>query len=95
MKEPLFKVGEKVILLGDTNDDYNEVGWCDSMDDIIGDVMTVKSWETNGSDNFMYKLEEDEDDYWYDEEWLSGVMKNPSQTDKNELDNFFNDLGGE
>lgn len=70
-----FSVGDRVILLGDTNDDANNVGWCSEMDDMIDKVYTIKQVIDPGRFRGLvtYKLEGDPRHYQYDEEWLGGT----------------------
>lgn len=70
----IFSVGDRVTVVGNTNDDRNNVGWCEEMDDMIGDIYVIKSVERSEyRDLYLYRLENDPHFYAYDEAWLSGV----------------------
>lgn len=90
MNTQLFHVGDRVVVIGNVNDDENHVGWCDdSMDDMVGEIFTVDRVD-EGSGRFAYKLKEDECHWWFDEDWLRlcGVL----EADTHELDSFFGDF---
>lgn len=92
MIEPLFKLGDRVVLVGDTNNDQNEVGWCVEMNDMIGETFSISRYDIDGC--CMYKLNGDDNDYWYDEAWLAPAKTLDEEiTDTTALDDFFSDLG--
>ncbi len=93
MNAQLFHAGDKVVVIGNVNDDENNIGWWDDMDDMVGEIFTIDIINEEDDGTFIYKLEEDEDRWWFDEDWLRlyGVL----EVDTHELDSFFGDFGGE
>jgi len=91
MEEWLYSAGDEVMLVGNTNDDDNDVGWCPEMNNMIGDVFTIKRVDSKDG-VFMYTLEGDPYDYWYDEAWLSPALRTPLPADEKELDSFFAEM---
>lgn len=92
MNTQLFHVGDEVVVIGNVNDDKNDIGWGDSMDDMVGEIFTIDIVDNDG-ETFMYKLKEDEYHWWFDEDWLR--LYDVLEVDTHELDSFFGDFGGE
>lgn len=84
-----FKVGDAVVLLRNTNDNKNHIGWMDSMDELVGGEFIIKQRRIDNTT--MYKLDGDEYHWWYDEEWLALAAHNEN-IDTSELDQFFSEF---
>lgn len=99
-----FEVGDRVILLSPTEENYD--GWRimdDSMDMYIGDIGVIKSicdrvpmkFEVNFNTRYRSDGEEIRD-YWYCKpEWLKLAEENVGVDDCAELDSMFCEYGGE
>ena len=72
MRNPKFKVGDKVKVLRASTDEEGKLwgdSWCGYMGTNIGKVMTIDK-SLNYDNNYMYykyKLKEDKGGYWYPE----------------------------
>lgn len=87
--KPVFKSGDIVVMFGNTNDDCNDVGYCDDdMNEMIHGVYTIdRSLEND--DGWMYKLREDPHDYWFDEEWLG--LADAIESESKDIEDFFDE----
>lgn len=86
--------GDTVILLDGRNNDNHNTGWVDYyMDDLIGKYFVIREVRTNPycPGYYEYKLDGDVCGYWYDEEWLSLVSKQPTISD-GEISMFLDDF---
>lgn len=83
-----FEVGDTVVLLGNTNDNRNHVGWMGSMDKLVGGEFIIVRRKIENAN--MYKLDGDEYSWWYDEEWLAPARYD--DIDTSELDQFFSEF---
>ena len=61
-----FKVGDRVVLNG-VKEDPLEVGYVNTMDRLIGRVLTIKRKSNNKN---MYKIKECPYNYWYYSGWF-------------------------
>lgn len=87
-----YKVGDTIVLLDGSRNDRHNTGWCYSMYSMIGKSFVIRYARKNPrfSGAYEYRLEGDEWDYWYDEEWLS-VVENFSENN-DALDEFFKEI---
>lgn len=83
-----FNVGDAVVLLGNTNDNRNHVGWMRSMDALVGGKFIITQRRIDSI--ALYKLDGDEHHWWYDEEWLAQALFD--DIDTSELDRFFSEF---
>lgn len=85
---PRYKVGDKVVLIGNTNNDENKVGLPAYFDKKIGQTFTISRFqirEKRGRIYITYSFENDAG-WVYDEQWLA-----PYEIDTSELDKYFSE----
>lgn len=86
--EPRYKIGDKVVLIGNTNNDKNRVGLPAYFDEKIGQTFTISGFkirEKLGRTYITFSFEND-NGWIYDEQWLA-----PYEIDTSELDKYFSE----
>ena len=88
MVTPRYNVGDKVVLIGNTNNDENRVGIPAYFDEKIGQTFTISRFqirEKRGRIYIVYSFAND-GGWVYDEQWLA-----PYEIDTSELDKYFSE----
>lgn len=68
-----FSVGDEVVIVGNTNKDKHNIGWCTGMYDMIGRAYVVRDVYDIGTHGCYCRLKGDEHRFAFDEDWLEAV----------------------
>lgn len=86
-----YEIGERVVVLGNTNKNRHSIGWMMPMDCMRGREYTIMSRSAMVyGDGATYRFEEDPDRWNFDEEWLAPAAQ--KEVDTAELYAFFNEF---